>query len=207
MPRVCAFRTRARDLLSRQDVDDGTLADIVPTEDGEVLEAIVRDQPANAIPEEGVREEKGAREAVHVVPAPEQLLRCLGLGFAGQEAGPRIGAVQGIKIAHEMREQLLLRHSLISLRPGAISTACRGALSYTTSQGGTCWHPCAWPRASSPICPAYQTGDALARPRQSSLGTRSTGAVRVPTRARPLRGDAAVNGVHTLAGEANKCKS
>jgi len=116
MPRVCALRTRARDLLSRQNVDDGTLADIVPTEDGEVLEDTVRDEPANAIPEEGFREEKGAREAVHVVPTPEQLLRRLGLGFASKEAGPRIGAVQGIKIAHELREQLLMRHSLVSLR-------------------------------------------------------------------------------------------
>jgi hypothetical protein len=93
MPRVCALRTRARDLLSRQDVDDSTLADIVPTEDGEVVEATVSDQPADAIPEEGFREEKGAREAVHIVSAPEQLLRRLGLGCAGQEAGPRIGAV------------------------------------------------------------------------------------------------------------------
>jgi len=116
MPRVCALRTRARDLLSRQDVDDSTLADIVPTEDGEVLEATVSDQPADAIPEEGFREEKGAREAVHIVPTPEQLLRRLGLGCAGKEAGPRIAAVQGIKIAHELREQLLMRHSLVSLR-------------------------------------------------------------------------------------------
>jgi len=54
---------------------------------------------------------------------------------------------------------------------------------------------------------AYQTGDALPLASQFSLGTRSAGAVHVPSRARPLRGDAAINGVPALAGEANRCKS
>src|SRR5438874_718412 len=109
VPRVRALRARARDLLRRQDVDDGALADVVPTEDGEVsYAAAAMHQPADAIAEEGVREEKGTREAVHIVAAPEQLLRRRGLGCVGEQAGPRVGAVQHVKIAHELREQLLI---------------------------------------------------------------------------------------------------
>src|SRR6185369_16352065 len=125
----------------------------------------------------GFREEKGAREAVHVVPTPEQLLRCLGLGCAGKEAGLRIGAVQGIKIAHELREQLLMRHSLVSLRLGVSSTVCCGAHGVRVARAARADTRMLGQELRASYALAYQTGDALPLVSQFSLGTRSAGAV------------------------------
>src|SRR5262249_2882909 len=82
VPCVAALQAGGGDLLSRKDVAHRALADVIPAEHGQVSESTAAmDQPAHAIPYEGLREEEGALKAVDIVPAPKQLLGRLGMGL------------------------------------------------------------------------------------------------------------------------------
>ena len=62
------------------------------------------DEPADAIPEECIREEKGALEAIPVVAAPEQLVRRLGLGSCGEQACPSVGSATQVMLSMPFRD-------------------------------------------------------------------------------------------------------
>jgi len=88
--------------------DHCALADVIPAEDGKVSEVTATiDEPAHAIPYEGLRQEKGALKAVDIVPAAKQLLGSLGMGLFSKQAGSCIRPVQHVKIAHDLGQQLL----------------------------------------------------------------------------------------------------
>jgi hypothetical protein len=100
---MATLKAGARNLLSRKDVDNRALADVIPAEDGKVSESTVTmDQPTHTIPHEGLRQEEDALKAVDIVTAAKQLLGGLGMGLFGKQAGSCIGAVQHVKIAHDL---------------------------------------------------------------------------------------------------------
>jgi len=100
---MATLKAGARNLLSRKDVDNRALADVIPAKDGKVSESTVTmDQPAHTISHESLREEEGALKAVYIVPAAKQLLGGLGMGLFGKQAGSCIRAVQHVKIAHDL---------------------------------------------------------------------------------------------------------